>query len=431
MSSQAPKRARLSRRDSILLPLCSLVAIALTLGPVELISRMKFAESKSKSLSCMDLNDLESGPHAIPNSTCSYKIPESNRVEYRFNSCGHRAGMECGPKPADTFRIVLVGTSMAEGLHVPWNQTFAAMLPKELSRETGHKVELYNEALEWESPHRIDLRFKDDVLAAQPDLILWAVTKWDVENAGLTTASPKFRREEGEDKSGISRAWHRTIGLFRDKTLQQGLADNVKHGFEIFCPGTVFLMEHLLYESRTEYVQRYVSSDQETDFLRSRPDPAWQMHLQTFDYYVSDIMARAKMAGVPVYVVVLPPRIEATLISMGEWPAALDPYKFGQEVRSSVESHGGKYLDLLQGFRRIGNAEQYYYAVDGHPNAGGQAIFGSLLSKAFTSDAVSFSEPARDKRTTALRVSGHRYSFSTRHLDHKKGRKDRLRRARI
>ena len=337
--------------------------------------------------------------------------------------------MECGPKPADTFRIVLVGTSMAEGLHVPWNRTFAAMLPKALSRETGHKVELYNEALEWESPRRIDLRFKDDVLAAQPDLILWAVTKWDVENAALlTAASPKFQLEGGEDRSGISRAWHRTISLFRDKTIQQGLADNVKHVFEIFCPGTVFLMEHLLYENQTEYVSRYVSADDETEFLRSRPDSAWRLRLQMFDYYVADIMARAKKAGVPIYVVVLPPRIEATLISRGEWPAALDPYKFGEEVRSIVESHGARYLDLLHGFRSIRNAERYYYAVDGHPNAGGQAIFGSLLLKAFASDAVSFSEPARDRRMDAIKVSSHQYSFSNRRLDRQKDRRNRLRR---
>ena len=425
------KRGRLSRRDRILLPLCSLLAIFLTLGPVELISRMKFAESKAKSMSCMDLNDRQSGPHAIPNTICSYKIAESDQVEYRFNSCGHRAGMECGPKAADTFRIVMVGTSMAEGLHVPWNQTFAAMLPKDLSRETRHKVELYNEALEWESPHRIDLRFNRDVLAAQPNIILWAVTKWDVENAALTTASPESQLETGEDKSGISRAWRRTINLFRDKTVQQGLADNVKHVFEIFCPGTVFLLEHLLYENQAEYVRRYVSSDDETEFLRSRPDPAWQTRLQQFDFYVEDIMARAKMAGVPVYVVVLPPRIEATMISMGEWPAGLDPYKFGEEVGSIVESHGARYLDLLKGFRGIPNAERYYYAVDGHPNPGGQAIFESLLSKAFESDAISFSEPARDRRTEAIPVSSHRHRFSNKHLDRKSDRKDRLRRSRV
>jgi hypothetical protein len=374
------KQSRLPKRDWILLPACGLLALVLTLGPLEVLSRTLFHGGPSDSLSCMVLHDPQNGPHAIPNSECSFKVPESNCVTYQFNSRGHRAGMELGVKRPGVYRIVLIGTSMAEGLHVPWNQTFAALLPKELSRQTGRKVEVYNEALEWESPCLI-LQHLKGVIDADPDAILWAVTKWDVENASLVTPSALAPVKATVPGGRWARAWQRAFDSKQSRSAADRIADTVKHTFQVISPGTVFLFEHFLYQNDYEYVKSFLATGNDTEFLQAKPDKTWQGHLREFDRYVSDVEARAAEAGIPVIATVLPSRIEATLISLGQWPSGLDPFKFGEEVRSTFEKHGGTYLDLLSSFRGLRHAERYYYAVDGHPNAAGQAIFFNSLAK--------------------------------------------------
>ena len=395
------------RRDWILLPLLSLFTVSLILSASELISRRVFSASNAPSLGCMVLNDGTSGPRAIPDCVCSYKIAESDLVEYRFNSCGHRAGMECGPKPRDTYRIVLVGTSMAEGLHVPWTQTFAALLPQQLSRATGRRVQVYNEALEWESPHLIDTRFKE-VLSVQPDIILWALTKWDVENASLTTPLPAVREDSrnrtagaGNLKGMLARNWSRVVEAVGKKTVSNALRDGCKYLIRSVSPGTVFLFEHFLSEDPSEYVKRYLGFRDEAAFLRVAPSATWQSELRDLDRYAADMERQAKAAGVPVVATVLPTHAQAAMISLGEWPADLNPYKFGADVRSIIESHGGTYIDLLQGFRGITDIEQDYYPVDGHPNASGQAVFAHLLARGLIGRAVPLVSAVSNLRTVS------------------------------
>jgi hypothetical protein len=69
------------------------------------------------------------------------------------------------------------------------------------------------------------------------------------------------------------------------------------------------------------------------------------------------------------------------MLSMGEWPAGFDPYKLNNDLRAMIERHGGRYLDILPGFRNLPNPEQYYFPVDGHLDAGGQRIVADLMAK--------------------------------------------------
>ena len=163
--------------------------------PTELIARRVFSESKTGLDNCFVLNDAATGVRAIPNSVCWEKIPENQLVEYRFDCAGYRTGIECGPKPPGTYRIVMVGSSVAMGERVPLESTLTTLLPKELSRLGGHNVELYNEAIGYGFPRNTVLRF-NDVLAAKPDLILWVMTPADVKLAGFLFADNLLKSPE-------------------------------------------------------------------------------------------------------------------------------------------------------------------------------------------------------------------------------------------
>src|SRR3984885_16323812 len=161
----------LAKRDWIALFCLSLLSSCIVIFVGELASRKIFSESKTSSLSCMIVNDPETGVRAIPNSVCWQKIQEGPAVEYRFNECGHRTDLPCNSKASDTLRIVSIGASISEGFGVAYRQTFAARLPRELSLLTGRKYELYNGGMKWGGPKTVDLRFAD-ALSVKPDLIL-------------------------------------------------------------------------------------------------------------------------------------------------------------------------------------------------------------------------------------------------------------------
>ncbi len=122
--------------------------------------------------------------------------------------------------------------------------------------------------------------------------------------------------------------------------------------------------------------------------MKDALSPEWKNRLRHFDSNAAQIEQQAAAAGVPMVAVLVPYRSQASMISMGEWPAGYNPYKLDDELRAIITSHGGTYVSILPGFRSVPNAEQYYLPIDGHPTAEGHAILAELLAKALTSGAV-------------------------------------------
>jgi hypothetical protein len=173
------------------------------------------------------------------------------------------------------------------------------------------------------------------------------------------------------------------------KSLPDALFNTLRNGFDFLSHGTTHMLCHYLYQSQSQYVKSYlVAGNESSGFLMAKPSAAWQSRLRQFDIYIADLEERARAAGVPLVVVMVPNRAQAAMISMGEWPAGYDPYKLDDELRSIITSHGGTYIDILPDFRDIPNPEQGYFPVDGHPNAGGHAIVSRLLAKELTSGVI-------------------------------------------
>jgi len=151
---------------------------------------------------------------------------------------------------------------------------------------------------------------------------------------------------------------------------------------------TALLVRHFLFESQSRYVKSFLMGGGGTEFLRARPDAEWRGDLMHFDSLAAGMQRQAVAAGVPFVAVLVPNRAQAAMISMGEWPRGDDPYTVGDQLRDIVTSHGGTYIDILPYFRNIPNPERYYFPVDGHPDANGQALIANLLAKELTGGAV-------------------------------------------
>jgi hypothetical protein len=297
--------------------------------------------------------------------------------------------MELEPKQPGTYRIVLIGSSMAMGLFVPREMTFAALLPAEISELTGHRVELYNEATggkfrggPFPTPSSAT-RFKN-VFAADPDMILWVVTPMDIENAAPkdpTLASVSTPGTGGGTPSRSANVWE----TWRDKSHVKGLGERLHHRWEETRTSVVLMHLLLSSESQDQYVDSYLKNEDDAEFLRIGLNAEWRHSWQIFESHAAYFAKQANAAGVPFVTVLVPNRAQAAMISRGEWPPGYDPYRIGEKLRTTIENLGGTYVDILPDLRLVPNPEQHYFPVDGHLNNVGHAMIARLLANKLSS----------------------------------------------
>lgn len=95
------------------------------------------------------------------------------------------------------------------------------------------------------------------------------------------------------------------------------------------------MLSYCLYLSQSQYLQFYLSGPDATiGFHTITPSELWKKRLQGFDSYATDIELQANAAGVPITATLIPNRAQASMISLGVWPATLDPYRLDDELRS-------------------------------------------------------------------------------------------------
>lgn len=376
------KETKLPRRDWIALPMISLLTICLLAGSTELIARLMFPTTAGTTSGerCMAFTDPVTGPRGIPNRVCKEHIPEGQLSEYRFDSSGYRNDVNLGPKPPGTIRIVLVGTSVAAGFRVSQEKIFAALLPKELSRRTGRKIEFYNEGMPWRSPRIIASNF-NDVLSAKPDMILWVLTPIDIER----TAWKRVHTTEDDKSLGLlGKTWCRIKAIYAHESLASLFSKAFRH------TRTSVLLTDMLYASPSQYIKNSVMGEgDQTEFLESAPSAEMQNRIEEFNNNAAKIESQARDAGIPLVAVLVPDRTQAAMISMmSECPEGFDPYKLDNELRSIIVSHGGTYIDILPDYRMVPNPQLGYFAIDGHPNADGHATITMLLAKRLTEGSI-------------------------------------------
>lgn len=391
------KEPKSRRRDWVLMPAVSLLTICLMAASAELLSRWFYPVTQIGFQNCFATNDPTGDAAVKPNTVCWEQTAESTlKAEYRFNSRGHRAGTELNPKPPGTYRIVLIGSSLTQGLFVPREKTFAALLPEELSMETGRKIEVYNEATGGEFrggpyPTQNSAQHFDQILAAQPDLILWVITPTDIMNAG-SKGNPDFPdmgalQADPRPATGSAKPqnfWNKITASIAKGTFGERLKSRWED------TRTSVVLKHLLIvsESQDEYIKSYLRNGDNASFLKTEPDSKWQMQLQYFNAELAEIVGLAKNARVPLVAVLVPNRPQAAMLSKSDWPAGYDPFKLEDEVRDSIVNHGGRFIDILGDYRRVPGPERDYFPVDGHPDAQGHAIISRLLARELTSGAV-------------------------------------------
>jgi hypothetical protein len=394
--SEGIQEARLPSRDWIVLPLIGVATILLLAVSTELMARRLFPESQTRLESCFAGEIVSGIGDVTPNSVCSERIPESKFLaEYRFDGSGHRADMENGPRQPGTYRIEMIGSSFAFGLFVPREMSFAGLLPAELSRETGRKIEVYNAATGGEyrgGPYPVpgSVQHFNEILATHPEMILWIITPNDINTVSFTGtgSAPAVATQDVSAQSSPTGPLADAGNRLRAAVNQGRLEERLRNRWE--QSRASLALKHFLIqgESQDEYVKSYLKNEDSIQFLKIEPNAKWRSLMGEFELDASEFAKQAKAAGVPIVAVLVPDRVQAAMVSMGKWPAGYDPYKLDEELRQMIVSRGGTYVDILPDFREIPNPEEHYFPVDGHPDTDAHAVLAKLLARELTSGAV-------------------------------------------
>lgn len=396
---EAQHKEQIPLRDWIVLPVLALLTILVIAVSTESIARWQFPASQTTLGNCFVVDDPSGTAPAKPYSDCSERLAESDyTAEYRFNSRGDRDDIDLQAKQPDTLRIVMIGSSFAMGLFVRREKSFAALLPLELSQQTGRRIELYNEAKGGKFrggpyPIKSSLAKFDEVVSAQPDIILWIITPMDIDNSELGTLKPVSQismTASGKQRKQSDRfidIWNKFTRSIAEGKLGEMLRSQWEQSRSSLA------LQHLLIasESPDQYVESYLKNGEDAEFLKDEPSAQWQDLLRNFEFQAEGFQQKASSAGVPFVAVLIPNRAQSAMISTNSWPSGYDPYKLDNKLRTFIEDHGGVFIDVLPKFRNIPHPEQHYFPVDGHLDTQGHAMVAQLLSDAFANSVLASS----------------------------------------
>lgn len=342
-----------------------------------------FVNRQGSLQTCMIVSDPTTGWRGIPNATCAFKGIEHQLVTYSFNRCGDYTSLDCDAKTPGAYRIVLVGSSYGFGWGVQKDQSFAALLPRELSARTGRKIELYNQSMVAASTGAIARRV-DEAVAAKPDMILWALSPQDIAYNSYSPQKPTQERAI-EHKAVDPRSVDHAAPLKEELNAFLSASSPLAYIRERW--GTTsfgLVLQHYLFQSRTLYVKLYLMSGDRAGFLQHQFTPAWQGKLSLLDQDMARAATAAQKAGVPLVVTLLPDRILSTVVSMNQPPAGVDGYELDQHLQAVAWRHGAVFVDVLPGFHQITNPQLLYMPVDDHPYASGHQVIANLLADDLT-----------------------------------------------
>lgn len=352
----------LPRRDWLLLPLVVVAVTAIFLGTAQFVAVRVFAERGDEG--CRS-TERPGPPRHTPNCQFQYKMPEGALVTYRFNECGFRSQAPCGPKPAGTLRVVLMGTSLTLGLGVSNEETFADRLQQQLNRICTRPVEVENMGALTRFNGLPD--FAHDALALSPDIIVLTVLPFDLEQRAVVAHQRKI------EKQGIL---GRINGGWHDLALEMRQIAFVRAA------------QHLMLLNRQFLYKTYLNGTGSHELMSVPPPPDGERKYAEFAKMLAALSAGLKGSGVPLIVMTAPNRVAAAMVSEHSALPGNDPYQFGRIIGDIAVRNGALPLDATPEFANIPNAEKLYFPVDNHPTGAGHAVIAQALVDRLTDGSI-------------------------------------------
>ena len=270
--------------------------------------------------------------------------------------------------PAGGIRVALMGASTAQGLKVPYPDTFAARLTRALTSACHRPVEFQNMGVPGAGLLDIYRRL-DEALALHPDLVMVVMTPYEMK------APIDPGQLAGRDRPPVAAAVPAPVSP-PAKSLVARISDIA------FNSRILVVAQHFLFQDRATFTKLFMLHGEDADYLRVPYRAGWEQRLRDLDTLLGEMADRAKAHGTGMMLVLGPQRIQASLLDPSVRPDGVDPYEIGRRIGMIASRHGVLFQDALDGFATVADPDSMFYAVDGHMDAAGHAVFaGSVLSR--------------------------------------------------
>lgn len=134
--------------------------------------------------------------NSAPGSTAEYKTGEFT-FKAKMNNLGYRGPDVYPPRGTDTIRIMLVGNSFTYGWGVSWEDSWPAILEKELPAKIGKKVQILNFSRPGSGPYNYREHALNLVKIYEPDYFLIGL----VEGNDLSLLYPAITRKTDQSEN--------------------------------------------------------------------------------------------------------------------------------------------------------------------------------------------------------------------------------------
>ena len=356
----------LPRRDLWLLPMISMLTVAMMLGCAEIAARLFWPEQLVDSCA---LPDGALGFRA--NCVSWMKGFEGPWYTNTYNECGYRSTASCGTPPTGTRRIALVGSSISAGFLVPYAETTGAVLAADLSRRCPFPVEVQNLAgprfTGWHIVERADA-----AMALHPAAMLMLVGNFDIEmqlddsTMPITSNAPPPvpTPAAATPKEMLPAQW---VMLMRESRA-------------------LSVAQSLLLRNSDRFLSLYLRFGDKADFLRQPFTPAWRERLRRFDLLVARLAERAHAGGATFTIGFVPHQAQVMLMQERTLPPGIDPRALPRAIAAIAARHGADFVDVSPEFAADPDPPRLYYRLDQHPSTAGDPLIAAALVRHYTGE---------------------------------------------
>ncbi len=353
-SQENSQRTPLPARDLWLLPLLSILTLAFLLVLCEATASHYFV---SHEVDSCQLDDGSGGYRFRANCKGRVKTAEGPWVDTQYNECGYRTKESCKSKPKETVRIAMIGSSVADGFLVDYDHTFAQRTVTELRHRCKSAVELQNLS-RLQCSMVCMFRRTDEALALKPDLLIVAISPYDIE---LTT------NDEVKDRYEQATAKTKTAETKQNHILVRRVNMMLKNS------RSAVAAEHYMLQDPSTYLRLFMLYGDKADFLRTPLSAAWEQRLQNADLLFGEMAEKAKDANVPMVLIEMPDEPQTSTLFLKSSLPNVDASLLNNRLRRIAAQHGIQYIESLPSFRQAEAANKLFYIVDGHLNSEGHA----------------------------------------------------------
>lgn len=395
----------------ILLILGVVVALVLSEIALRLLSPQRIEPTKCRKFDSILDHSL------VPNSNCRFKTKEWD-VDFKVNSYGLRDYEYPLQKPAQTYRILMLGDSFIEGFGAEVSDTFGKILERSLTEFSGKKIEVINAGVSGWGPLSEYLYLREYGIKFQPDLVILNFNAtdfyddWDYYSRLTTEAKQLLQNEDDLKNTSLEAALSQTHQqeVFTPKPLYTESVNDpnnipfVSDKIKFFLNKNFYTYRFLtrsikLFFGRANIVEVSPQQDRgkiEKDlFAITRKDDINE-YRELFTKPKEDILKMKKLTenhNAKLFIVLVP---HGHMVNGREWGTGRIPWGFEknkvystqslQEIAKWAKENTIESFDLTPNLKEAAKDQKLYFTYDGHWNKKGhvvvaQALLGVLYNK--------------------------------------------------